>query len=521
MQRNDRVISILLASVLYGISAAFAADVAPFAQRPIPPPPLVGGGYVTDLTVPLFKSQIVTVTGPAKRISVGSPDIADIVVISPSELYVLGKDIGTTNVLLWDSSNHLIGTISVQVQHDLEDLKRKLAEILPGEAIEVRSTQRSIVLTGRVSDSEKMSAAVRIAEKYLMQAQTAVIAEQFKQEGGGRVNKGDSQRAVGEVINLLQVGGVQQVMLEVKISEMQRTEVRNLDAQFSAFKNGGQWNFGGVNGGATFPAYRDPNNLMVPVFTSANAAGNLTRWGPPVSDYLPNPMSIADQGLFGSFLAKNFMFNLALDAALDQGLAKILAEPTLTTLTGQEAKFLSGGQFPIPVQGTIGQVSIEYKDYGVGLDFIPVVLANGHINLKLSISVSELASTSALGVTSTNTNSVLVIPSLTVRSASGTVELLDGQTIGLAGLLNDSLTQQINKFPGLGELPILGALFRSQSYQKGDTELVILVTPHLAKPLPKNKIKLPTDSFVEPNDLDFYLWGHMEGSAKPAPPGQN
>jgi pilus assembly protein CpaC len=366
-----------------------------------------------------------------------------------------------------------------------------------------------------------MSAALRIAEKYLMQAQTAVIAEQFKQEGGGRVNKGDSQRAVGEVINLLQVGGVQQVMLEVKISEMQRSEVRNLDAQFNAFKNGGQWNFGGVNGGATFPAYRDPNNLMVPVFTSANAAGNLTRWGPPVSDFLPNPMSIADQGLFGSFLAKNFMFNLALDAALDQGLAKILAEPTLTTLTGQEAKFLSGGQFPIPVQGNLGQVSIEYKDYGVALDFIPVVLANGHVNLKLSISVSELASTSALGVTSTNTNSVLVIPSLTVRSASGTVELLDGQTIGLAGLLNDSLTQQINKFPGLGELPILGALFRSQSYQKGDTELVILVTPHLAKPLPKNKIKLPTDSFVEPSDLDFYLWGHMEGSAKAAPPAQN
>jgi len=525
MQRNDRVISILLASVLCGISAAFAADVAPFAQRPIPPPPLVGGGNVTELTVPLYKSQIVTVTGPANRISIGSPDIADIVVISPSQLYVLGKDIGTTNVLLWDSSNHLIGSISIQVQHDLEDLKRKLAEILPGEAIEVRSTQRSIVLTGHVSDSEKMNAAVRIAEKYLMQIQTAVNSEvkpaEFKQEPHGRINKGDMNAAVGEVINLLQVGGVQQVMLEVKISEMQRTEVRNLDAQFNAFKNGGQWNFGGVNGGATFPPYINPNNLMQPVFTSSNAAGNLTRWGPPVSDFLPNPMSIADQGLFGSFLAKNFMFNLALDAALDQGLAKILAEPTLTTLTGQEAKFLSGGQFPIPVQGTLGQVSIEYKDYGVGLDFIPVVLENGRINLKLSVSVSELASTSALGVTSTNTNSVLVIPSLTVRSASGTVELLDGQTIGLAGLLNDSLTQQINKFPGLGELPILGALFRSQSYQKGDTELVILVTPHLAKPLPKNKIKLPTDSFVEPSDLDFYLWGHMEGSAKPAPSGQN
>ncbi len=256
------------------------------------------------------------------------------------------------------------------------------------------------------------------------------------------------------------------------------------------------------------------NGLEAPVFDSVNSAGNLTRWGPPVADFLPNPMSIANQGLFASFLDNNFIFNLALDAALDQGLAKILAEPTLTTLTGQEATFLSGGEFPIPIQSSLGQVSIEYKDYGVALKFIPVVLENGRINLKLSISVSQLVSTTSLGISATTTNSVLVIPSLTTRSASGTVELADGQTIGLAGLLNDSLAQSINKFPGLGELPVLGALFRSQSYQKGDTELVILVTPHLAKPLPKSKIKLPTDSFVEPNQLDFYLWGHMEGSDK-------
>jgi len=313
----------------------------------------------------------------------------------------------------------------------------------------------------------------------------------------------------------MQVGGVQQVMLEVKVSEMQRSEVRSLDAQFNAFRNGGRWNWGGVNGGATFPPYVDQNGLLHPVFTSTNAAGNLTRWGPPVSEVLPNTPSIADQGLFASFLDNNFLFNLALDAAMNQGLAKILAEPTLTTLTGQEAKFLSGGQFPIPVQGSLGQVTIDYKDFGVSLDFIPVVLDNGRINLKLTISVSQLVSTASLGVSTTNSNSVIVIPSLTVRSASGTVELGDGQTIGLAGLLNDNLTQAINKFPGLGDLPVLGALFRSQNFQKGDTELVILVTPHLAKPMPKNKVKLPTDSFVEPSDLDFYLWGHMEGTAKP------
>ncbi len=197
-------------------------------------------------------------------------------------------------------------------------------------------------------------------------------------------------------------------------------------------------------------------------------------------------------------------------------MAKILAEPTLTTLTGQEAKFLSGGQFPIPVAGNYGQVAVEYKDFGVGLDFIPTVLSGGHINLKLSVRVSELVDTSTLGVSVSNANSTYVVPSLTARNASGTVELADGQTIGLAGLLNDSLRQSVNKFPGLGSVPVLGALFRSQSYQKGDTELVILVTPHLAKPLPKDHIRLPTDSFVDPSDADFYFWGRMQGSAKPA-----
>jgi pilus assembly protein CpaC len=230
---------------------------------------------------------------------------------------------------------------------------------------------------------------------------------------------------------------------------------------------------------------------------------------------LPNPLSITDKGLFASFIDENFLFYLAIDAAKNQGLAKILAEPNLTTLTGQEAKFLSGGQFPIPVATGLGQVAIEYKDYGVGLDFIPVVLSNGHINLKLNISVSELINTSTVGVSVAAANATFVVPSLTVRSASGTVELGDGQTIGLAGLLNDNLIQSINKFPGLGELPVLGALFRSQSYIKGDTELVILVTPHLAKPVAKGQIRLPTDSFVEPSDADFYFWGRMEGTVKP------
>jgi pilus assembly protein CpaC len=493
---------------------AVGADPGP-PLRTVVAPPLVGGGATIDLTVPLYKSRVVTVDVPTSRVSVGNPDIADFVVISPTQLYVLGKDVGNTNVLLWDGDARLIGAINVEVQHDLEDLKRKLAEVLPQETIEVRSAQRSIVLSGRVSDAEKQSAALRIAQTFLAQIQTAKRAQQFQQQQGGR---GDDH-TVGEVINLLQIGGSQQVMLEVKVAEMQRSELRRINAQFNSFWNGMKWNVGGVNGGATLQPYLDPQGLIHPLYTTVGPSKvvnppyplDYERWGPQVNSFLPNPLSIPDKGLFASFLSGNFLFNLMLDAAKNKGLAKILAEPNLTTLTGQEAKFLSGGQIPVPVANALGSVSIEYKDYGVGLTFIPVVLSNGHINLKLNVSVSELVDTTSLGVSVANTNSTYIVPSLTTRQASGTIELGDGQSMGLAGILNDSLRQTVNKFPVLGDLPVLGTLFRDQNYMKGDTELVILVTPHLAKPVAKNDIRLPTDSFIDPSDADFYLWGRMEG----------
>jgi pilus assembly protein CpaC len=209
------------------------------------------------------------------------------------------------------------------------------------------------------------------------------------------------------------------------------------------------------------------------------------------------------------------LFNLALNAAKENGLAKILAEPTLTTLTGQEAEFLSGGEFPIPVPQEFGRTTIEYKDFGVGLKFLPVVLGDGVINLKVNISVSELNSTNSVIIasgadTEEGGSASFFVPALTKRSASATYELRDGQTIGVAGLLNENLREVINKFPGLGDLPILGNLFRSQQFIKGETELMILITPRLAKPIDPTKLTLPTDAFIEPSDADFYILGRME-----------
>jgi len=483
-----------------------------YAQtQQLKPPPIRAGGASIDLAVPLYQSRVVTVVNPAQRVSVANPDVADIVVISPTELYVLGKDLGTTNVLLWDRDNHLIGAIMVEVQHDIDSLRRKLAELLPGQPIEARASQRSIVLSGRVSDAEAMNAAVRIASTFLAQVQTAKQTEQFQQGNGSR----REDKTVGDVINLLQIGGAQQVMLEVKVAEIARTEVMSLDLQFNSIARGlGNWNVGGVNGGATFPTgfLQPPNSLLpspyntLPLFTpnagtvtsALSNNGVVSPFGAATTQFLPSTQTITNQGLFATFLDKNFLFNMALDASKQKGLARI-------------------GEFPIPVPQSLGQVTIQFKQYGVSVKFLPVVLNSGHINLSLNLTVSELASNNTVTVAVPGSSASYTIPSLTERSAAGTVELGDGQTIGLAGLLNSTTASQVTKFPGLGSIPILGALFRSQNYQKGETELVILVTPRLARPLPPGKVRLPTDSYVEPTDSDFFFRGRLEhGSAPPA-----
>ena len=456
-----------------------------------------------ELDVPLYKSRILSLGSPISRISVGNPDIADLLLLRSSELYVLGKDLGTTNVLLWDSEDRLVATVSVEVTHDLEGLKTKLHELMPNEAIEIRSAQRSIILSGTVSSPSNMTAAVAIAEGFLAQVATAKEKEMFEAKSRG------GEEGSGRVINLMQVGGAQQVMLEVKVAEISRTEFRKFNMRFHAMLNSSRWTTGAVNGGATLPLTGD-----VP---GPSYNGN-PPLGPMTEGFAPNDLFIEDKGFFGSLLTRDFLFNVTLEAAKENGLAKILAEPNLTTLSGQEAKFLSGGSFPIPVPGENNSVTVEFKDFGVGVGFLPVVLGDDRINMVLNVSVSEISTANTVAVGAPGVSSNFVIPSLAQRSANATVELKDGQTIAIAGLLNENMREVINKFPGLGDLPILGHLFRSQDYVKGETELVILVTPHLAKPVTPDKIKLPTDSFVEPSDVDFYLLGRMEGRN---PPEQN
>jgi pilus assembly protein CpaC len=464
----------------------------------------LGGGNENTLSVPLYKSRVVALNTPATRVSVGNPDVADILILQSTELYVLGKDLGTTNVLLWDRDDGLIGTVNVEVTHDLQSLKEKFFRVLPNEMIEVHSAQRNIILSGRVSNVAAMNAALQIAQGYFTQINTATQSQTFELSPD---QSRRPDRSVGEVINLMSVGGVQQVMLEVKVAEISREELRRLDVQFNAILQGSsRWNWGGVNGGASFPdALFDPGGVRAPVFD------NNAPFGPVIDEFAPNDMTIQDKGLFASFLSSNALFNIAIDAAKENGLAKILAEPTLVTQTGHEARFLSGGEFPIPVPQGQNGITIEFKEFGVGIGFLPVVLDKSRISLKLNISVSELASPNSVAVSTEGVSSSFIIPSLTKRSSEAVVELADGQTIGLAGLINENMREVITKFPGLGDIPGLGTLFRSQEFQKGETELLILVTPHLAKPLLPSEIQLPTDNYADPSDFGWFIGGKLTG----------
>jgi len=450
-------------------------------------------GNGDHVTVTLNQSRVIKLRSPAARVSVANPEIADILVLDPRQLYAVGKRLGTTNVVLWDANDRVRGTIGLEVTPDLDLLKTRLYQLMPREQVEVRAAQGTIVVSGEVSSPDKAEAAMQLAQS-------------FAQMGG--------PDDAAQVLNMIQVGGSQQVMLEVTVAEISRSLVKRLDVNFTSFYNGGSVKIGTVGGGAQFPdaIFKDPllGDVRLPQFADNGM------WGPAVPEFAPNRPGIQDRGIFAQSLSGNFLFSMVIDAAKDQGLAKILAEPNLTTLSGQQAKFLAGGEFPIPVPQDFGRTTIEYKEFGVGLLFVPFVLDSGVISLKVNVTVSDLTNENSLSLpTTANAGGAnFFVPALTKRSANATVEVTTGETIAIAGLINESLRESVDKFPGLGDLPIVGALFRSQQFVKGQTELVIFVTPKLARSFSPDLVRLPTDSFVEPTDREFYLMGRLEGGSK-------
>lgn len=500
--RIGGVLAIILGSLVLGAGAQpRSGELPPMAKRST-----VNAVY----EVPLYKSTVVPLDRQAVRVSVGNPGVADILVIRNRELYVVGKALGSTNVVVWDDTGRVAENFDIEVTHDLATLKAKLYELMPGEKISVQSAQEQLILGGQVSSAARVGAAVELARGFLPDC----IAAQSDAPGAGKGSgRTDQSCKKGGVLNFMQVGGAQQVMLKVTVAEMASTVVKRLESSLNLLKfgaNGGRFSGGAVSGGASFPDALDEDGLAR-LTQGALAGGGLGPIGPNQDLFAPSTPIIDSTGLFLGYLEGNTFVQAVLDISKRNGLAKILSEPTLTTLTGQEAEFLSGGEFPVPVPsgGLTGGVTIEFKEFGVALKFTPVVLDSGRINLALNVGVSEVSGDNNVAINVGGSTSTFLIPSLTKRNAISTVEVADGQTIGIAGLINDNMREFVQKFPVLGDLPIIGALFRSQEFRSGQTELVIFVTPHLAKSIQPEHYRLPTDTFVPPGDLEFYLLGKM------------
>ena len=386
------------------------------------------------MSVPVNKSQTLRVDRALGKAVVGNAEIADVLPVSLSSVYILGKAIGSTNVSLFDRKGGLIAVVDVVVGPDAQGLKRKLAEMMPTEAIGVAISNDSLILNGSVSSPAAAESAASIAETY----------------------------APKKVINMMAMGSPQQVLLEVRFSEMSRGTVKKLGINNVSFANG-------------------------------TGAGLIQSPG------------VGPLGAFTAAFSFPGGINFRIDALEEQGLVRTLAQPNLIALSGETANFLAGGEFPIPTGvSQNGQVSIEFKQFGVSLSFTPTILKDGLINLLVAPEVSSLDP--AAGITLSG----ITIPGLKTRRARTTLELRDGESLALAGLIQSDFTDTVRGVPLLSKIPIIGALFRSTNFNRAETELVIVVTPRIIRPVAPGAIAMPTDRIREPSDVDLFVNGQAE-----------
>jgi len=438
----------------------------------------VGAG---ELDVPVNKSQVLRSDAPYTKALIGNPDIADIVPINDTSVYVLGKKTGTTSLTLYGAHDHLIAVVDVVVGPDISGLKKQLASMIPGDQISASISNDSVVLDGMVRNAVDADQAVQIAETY----------------------------APGKVVNLLSLGSAQQVMLDVRFAEVKRSALSQIGLSWGI--NGSQTNGVIGNGASQTPGRTTTTTVTNPDGTTSV----ITEPGDPIKRL----GSIIDSFAIVSrtFRAFGADFNVTLDALETKGAVTTLAEPTLVALSGETANFLAGGEFPVPVsQGNGGNgtgstaITVEWKPFGVSLAFTPTVLADGVINLVVEPEVSAIDPSASITINN------LVIPGLQTRRAKTVVEIRDGESFAMAGLLRKDFQDTIRQVPLLGSLPIIGALFRSTGFQHQDSELVMIVTPHLVRPVPEAALKAPTDRVGPPNEADLLLNGRTDTGVPPA-----
>lgn len=443
-------------AALLGLAFAVAQTPGPVSAEVLR---TVNRGTESTLSVPMNRAVVVESDVPFAELSIANPGIADISSLSDRTIYVLGKSPGLTTLTLLNDAGQLITNVTVRVAADVTEFKERLRQILPGEQIEVRTANDGIVLSGLVSSANRMQRALDLAERY----------------------------APERVSNLMSVGGVQQVMLKVRFAEMQRNVSKSLSSSLGLNGSilGGNL---GVNGGA-------------------GTLNNSTALGNAFGGNIPAENDNIGAVLFG-FNAGSLQVGLLLEALEQKGVVRSLAEPNLTALSGQEAKFLAGGEYPVPIVDIDG-VGIEYKPFGIELNFIPRVIDGDAINLEMEAAVSAIDPTNGIVING------FEIDAFTRRETSTTVELRDGESFAIAGLIEDNFLDNAAQLPWLGDVPVLGALFRSSEYQRDQTELVIIITAHLVTPTRGEALALPTDRVRPPSERDLFLFGKVASTDRP------
>jgi pilus assembly protein CpaC len=475
-----------------------AAATAPSARVVTPVFPTAPCGRVDVapvVQVSIGKSTVIRPPNPIRRVLLGNPDNSraaapkeggekvdraaaapapvsqerrpgvaeiDILLLSPSEVYVLGKAIGSTNVVLLDQSGGCTA-FDVVVGMDTAALQTVIGQLLPDEkGIRVSAAYDSVVLTGTVNDSGSVIRVMDLANAFVR----------------GNSHGASVAGANPRIVNMMSTASPQQVMLEVKVAEVSKSLIDKLGVQFNAQKTTPDWRF----------------NLLADFLSGGNG------------------IAAAVKSASG--------FSLAIDAQKDDGLVKVLAEPTIMAISGQEGRFNAGGKIFIPVaqtnNGGVQTITLEEKEFGVSVRFRPTVLDGGRINLELVTEVSEL-NREGIGIVASGVNGSAILPSFTSRKSATTVQLVDGQSFAIGGLIKNNSTANVKALPVLGELPVVGALFRSTEFQSDKSELVFVITPRLVKPLPPG-YALPTDRYREPSRTDLMLNGRVEGrSDAPVP----
>ena len=412
------------------------------------------GAPSSALAVPMNRAVVVESDVPFADVSIANSAIADISTLSDRSIYVLGIVPGRTTLTLLAADGSLISNVDVHVTPDIAEFKERLGQILPGENIEVRTANDGIVLSGTVTSTAKLDRALDLANRY----------------------------APERVSNLMTVGGTQQVMLKVRFAEMQRSVSKSLDASL----------------GIRSTSDAVGGTLGTGVLSNADRFDGVFGDGTTTS---PNDAN----GRFSlGFSAGSLEFAVLLEALESKGMVRTLAEPNLTALSGQEAKFLAGGEYPIPVSSSDG-ITIEYKPFGVELSFTPTVVDGDVINLVINAAVSSIDPTQGL------VNDGFEVAAFRRRETSTTVEMRDGESFAIAGLLQDDFRDLNGQVPWLGDIPIIGALFRSSEYQRSQSELVIIVTPHLVTPTRGEALALPTDRVRLPTERELFLFGNTSG----------